>query len=156
MLGQMLAELAKVDAWIDEAGADIYKTQPLAQDWARVSKIAEELGEAVNELILFTGQSPRKPQTDNIRPLLDELADVVITAMCAMIHFTKDPAQVGGIIVDKTHAISTRMVEAKVQARREATVKPGDLAEAAMQRWLKRVGGEDGYKRTMTHPLLGE
>lgn len=118
MLGEMLAELSKVDAWIDSDGSDIYKTQPLAQDWARVAKIGEEFGEAVNELILFTGQNPRKQQTDSIQPLLGELADVVITAICAMIHFTKDGAQVGGILVDKTHAISARMVEAKVKARR--------------------------------------
>ena len=31
-----------LDNWLDTAVADIYKDQPLAQDWARVAKVTEE------------------------------------------------------------------------------------------------------------------
>ena len=126
MLGAMLAELATVDQWLDNAVSQEYKDQPLAQDWARVSKVIEELGEAINELILMTGQNPRKERTDGIHPLLGELSDVAITAILAMLHFTKSPEVVGGILMDKTQMIVRRMIEAKVKARRnDITLFPG-------------------------------
>ena len=34
----------RFDAWLDAKVSDIYKDQPLAQDWARVAKISEEAG----------------------------------------------------------------------------------------------------------------
>lgn len=111
MLGQILNELSQVDVWLDDQVSDIYHRQPLAQDWARVSKIGEELGEAINELILLTGQNPRKQQTDSLDPLLNELADVACTALLAMLHFTKDDAKVGVVMVDKVRSICRRMVE---------------------------------------------
>jgi hypothetical protein len=39
--------LTAMDLWLDDAVSDSYKEQPLAQDWARIAKIAEEAGEAI-------------------------------------------------------------------------------------------------------------
>jgi hypothetical protein len=39
-----------IDAWLDRAVSGMYTDQPLAQDWARLSKVAEELSEALEEL----------------------------------------------------------------------------------------------------------
>lgn len=81
----------KVDQILDEKVSLPYKKQPLAQDWARVSKIGEELGESINELIILSGQNPRKPQNDAAyERLLKELADTAMTGVYAIQHFTKD------------------------------------------------------------------
>jgi hypothetical protein len=80
-----------VDSYLDERVADCYKEQPWAQDWARVAKIMEEGGEAVAELIAWSGQNPRKPQDEDARGrLLTELQDVALTAIYAIQHFTKE------------------------------------------------------------------
>ena len=116
MLGVILDTLSEVDEWLDDAVAQEYKDQPMATDWARVAKIGEELGEAVAELIALTGQNPRKPRTKGNALLLDELADVVITTLVAMLHFTKDSKRTGKVLVDKTHFVAGRMAEAKYRA----------------------------------------
>lgn len=80
-----------IDNILDENVGHLYKDQPLAQDWARVSKVIEELGEAIAELILWTGQNPRKG-TDLMayNRMLAELADTAMTGVYAIQHFTKD------------------------------------------------------------------
>jgi hypothetical protein len=79
------------DKWLDlRTGCD-YIDQPLAQDWARVAKVVEENGEAIQELIRYTGQNPRKPADDEAKErMLAELADTALTAILAIQHFTKD------------------------------------------------------------------
>lgn len=42
-----------IDYWLDQSVGLEYIKQPLAQDWARISKVAEELGEAINERIVL-------------------------------------------------------------------------------------------------------
>lgn len=81
-----------VDAHLDDNVSKPYQRHPLAQDWARVSKVAEELGEAINELILWTGQNPRKGNADSTarERLITELQDVALTAIYAIQHFTKE------------------------------------------------------------------
>ena len=80
----------KVDEWLDSKVGDWYKDQPLAQDWARIAKVQEELGEVIAEWILYTGQNPRKPQDDEaLDRMLRELADTAMTAIYAIQHFTK-------------------------------------------------------------------
>jgi hypothetical protein len=82
-----------VDFLLDQGVATAYKDQPLAQHWARVGKVQEEAGEAIAELILWTGQNPRKPQDDEAYGrLLAELADTTLTAVYALQHFTKSLA----------------------------------------------------------------
>jgi hypothetical protein len=81
----------EVDEHLDSGVAGEYKDQPLAQSWARVAKVTEEAGEAIAELILMTGQNPRKPQDPAAcGRLLKELADVTMTGVYAIQHFTKD------------------------------------------------------------------
>jgi len=80
-----------VDEHLDEKVSSVYKEQPLAQHWARVAKEKEEQGEAIAELILATGQNPRKPEDQAAyERLLDELADRALTSIYAIQHFTKD------------------------------------------------------------------
>lgn len=87
-------ELARLVEWFDDfldgQVAESYKDQPLAQDWARVAKVTEEAGEALDALIGLTGQNPRKGFYGDKAHLLDELADVTLTGLYAIQHFTKD------------------------------------------------------------------
>ena len=76
--------------WLDKNVSQTYLDQPLAQDWARISKVSEELGEAIAEFISWTGQNPRKPQDDAaFNRMMTELADTALTAIYAMCHFSK-------------------------------------------------------------------
>lgn len=88
---RIAAWVAEIDEWLDSGVSDRYQREPLAQHWARVAKVNEEAGEAIEALIAWTGQNPRKPQRDEAREeLLGELADVALTAILGMQHFVKD------------------------------------------------------------------
>jgi hypothetical protein len=128
-----------IDAWLDRAVSGMYTDQPLAQDWARLSKVAEELSEALEELpedataqdlrriseitkalgkaiqdhIGATGQNPRKgTDLQGYNKMLDELADTALTAILAIQHFTKDIHQSSGIIQGRLTRTYMRMLEA--------------------------------------------
>jgi NTP pyrophosphatase (non-canonical NTP hydrolase) len=79
-----------MDSHLDGDVADTYQGQPLAQDWARVAKVTEEAGEAIDALIGITGQNPRKGHYGTEADLHDELLDVALTGLYALQHFTKD------------------------------------------------------------------
>jgi hypothetical protein len=86
-----LRTVETVDTWLDSAVSPLYREMPLGQDWARVAKVIEEIGEAVAELILYTGQNPRKgTHPERYENLLNELADTAMSAIYAIQHFTKD------------------------------------------------------------------
>lgn len=101
----MQDELQDLIAWMDDhldaAVADTYKGQPLAQDWARVAKVSEEVGEAIDALIGITGQNPRKGYYGSRADLLSELADVALTGLYAMQHFTKNRHETTGLLMDR-------------------------------------------------------
>ena len=85
------ALLQQVSAYLDRECAREYQDQPLAQHWARVAKLAEEAGEAIAELIVWTGQNPRKPADPAAYSrMLHELADAALTGAYAIQHFTGD------------------------------------------------------------------
>lgn len=90
-----------VDEWLDENTAQEYKEQPLAQDWARIGKVIEELGETITALIAYTGQNPRKGIYGTEWEMLDEFADTLITCILGMQHFTKDTDLTALIILDR-------------------------------------------------------
>jgi hypothetical protein len=77
-----------------------------------VSKVAEEVGEAINELILWSQQNPRKAQRGDKgsrEAVLSELADVVITGALAIQHFTKNAAATGDILLERLEATYERV-----------------------------------------------
>ena len=117
-LRDALRQIQRIDEWLDGAVAETYKDQPLAQDWARVAKTVEEAGEAVEALIALTGQNPRKPQRDEARQeLIDELADVALTAVLAIQHFEKDSDATAAIVRDRL----SRLYERAALAESEET-----------------------------------
>lgn len=102
-----------LDEWLDENVAQEYKDQPLAQHWARVGKVIEELGETITALIGVTGQNPRKGVTHGWDDVVEELADTQITAILAIQHFTKDEEQTRQILEDRWNYRLRKMKEAQ-------------------------------------------
>jgi hypothetical protein len=103
-----------VDEWLDREIPPLYKEQPLAQDWARISKVIEELGEVIRAMIAFTGQNPRKPREPEADlKMVDELSDTAMTAILAIQHFTKDTAATREILKRKQAYIYQRMRDAQ-------------------------------------------
>lgn len=102
--------ITKLDVWLDDNVAVKYKEQPMAQDLARIAKLTEEAGEAIDEFILWTGQNPRKGE--NSAAYLDmllELADCFVTSLLAIQHFTKDIEATKRIINSKIEFLKERI-----------------------------------------------
>jgi len=107
----MWQKVREIDEWLDENVSVDYHNQPLAQHWARVAKVQEEKGEAIAELILLTGQNPRKPiDMTAYERLLMELADTAFTAILAIEHFTKDTFDTQNVLQEKLNTIHARTV----------------------------------------------
>lgn len=103
--------IGEVDETLDANVSEVYQRQPLAQHWARVAKAGEEAGEAIDALISWTGQNPRKPQRDEaFEELLDELADTALTGIYAMQHFTKDAEETARRLRDRLALHHSRLV----------------------------------------------
>ena len=106
-----------MDTDLDNNVADRYKEQPFAQDWARVAKVAEETGEAIDALIGWTGQNPRKGVYCAPENLHEELCDVALTGLYALQHFLKDG--------DKT--MNVLLARARYHRQRKEACTPGEI-----------------------------
>lgn len=98
------------DYWLDTEASPDYQEQPLAQSWARVTKVLEEGGEALSELILWTGQNPRKQHLRPDRPdaVIRELADAAIAAALGIQHITKNALETDKAIEDALRRVVAR------------------------------------------------
>jgi hypothetical protein len=108
-------DLEQFDIYLDAEVGDQYQDQPLAQDWARISKVGEELGEAIQKFIGITGQNPRKGYQGDMAGVLDELADTAFTAIYAIQHFTKSSSQTRFIL--RAHQAKARRYMEQYKAR---------------------------------------
>lgn len=99
----LFGDIADITAWLDESN-------PAGphEDSMRVLKLVEEAGEAAAAYIGMVGQNPRKGVTHTQDDLLKELADVAITALAAMQHFTQDEAVTRAYMAAKIQAIIKR------------------------------------------------
>lgn len=102
--------VVEFDHWLDAKVSQPYHDQHLAQDWARISKVAEELGEAIQAFIGYTGQNPRKGFTHDLEKVLNELADTALTAIYAIQHFTKRPEVTAAYIAERQALHVERMI----------------------------------------------
>ena len=57
----------------------------------QLHKLYEECGEVAAAYIGLTGTNPRKGVTHTLDDVVDELLDVIVTAMVALNHFSVDP-----------------------------------------------------------------
>ena len=112
--------IADITAWLDESNP----ASP-HEDSMRVMKVGEEAGEAIAAYIGMVGQNPRKGVTHTQDDLLKELADVAITALCAMQHFTQDEAVTRAYMAAKIQAIIERS-DIHVRVRSGPAEQPQD------------------------------
>lgn len=86
--GDATRALVAISEWIDNAPRNAARDREAAT-WGRLSKVGEEFGEVIAEWISYTGQNPRKPQSnDALLAVGMELLDVALTALAAYEHLT--------------------------------------------------------------------
>jgi hypothetical protein len=102
MATDMFDDISRINAWLDRNEPGPH------EDSMRVMKIGEEFGEAVAAYIGMTGQNPRKGITHTEYDLLSELADVAITALCAIQHFTGHKDVTERMLTEKIAMIMSR------------------------------------------------
>lgn len=93
------SKIYDLSEWIDRNPDPIYSDEhgpTITQTWARVAKMAEEVGEAVAALIGYTGQNPRKGRHGSIDDVAREVCDVALTAMCALAHLQTEYRELAG------------------------------------------------------------
>lgn len=100
-----------VDAHLDSAANPDYQAQPLAQDWARITKVCEEAGEVWRALSRLTGENPRKGACGTEGELLSELGDTASAALCAIQHRTKNIRVTWDILMAALVKAESRIVE---------------------------------------------
>jgi len=99
----LFADIAAINAWLDRSNP-----HDEHEDSMRVMKLAEECGEAIGAYIGMVGQNPRKGKTHTMEDLLGELADVAVTALCAIQHFTLDAELAERLVTHKATMIKAR------------------------------------------------
>lgn len=98
-------DIAAITRWLDDSNVFM---SPELDDSMRIMKIGEEFGEVIEAYIGMTGQNPRKGVTHDRDDVLAELADVVVTAMCAIQHMTQDSGITQAVIEGKVRSIMAR------------------------------------------------
>lgn len=101
----LFGDIAAITRWLDRSNATM---DPALDESMRIMKIGEEFGEVVEAYIGYTGQNPRKGQTHSRSDVLAELADVAITALCAMYRFTQDADVTRAVLASKVATIMDR------------------------------------------------
>lgn len=102
------ADISIIDQWIDNGTSQEFKDNETLALFGRVSKVGEEFGEVMQALIGATGQNPRKGYSHTIDDITSELADVVLTALCAIQHITKDHVATMAIVENRIRAVMKR------------------------------------------------
>jgi NTP pyrophosphatase (non-canonical NTP hydrolase) len=98
-------DVEAITNWIDDSNAGMSGE---ADDGMRLLKLVEEAGEVAEAYIGMMGQNPRKGVTHDMHDVQLELADVAITALCAIQHFTKDIVQTKFVVYEKLTKIKDR------------------------------------------------
>jgi hypothetical protein len=106
LLADPFKAIAAINAWLDWRNTHLTGKE---DDAMRVLKLGEEIGEASRAYIGMTGQNPRKGYTHTERQFLDELADVAVTALCAIQHFTQDEDRTRVLFAIKIQRIIERI-----------------------------------------------
>lgn len=103
MVRDLITPIVDITAWLDAENPS-----GRHEDSMHVLKLIEEAGEAAAAYIGMVGQNPRKGVTHTMDDLLKELADVAITALCAIQHFTQDEIMTRRVIAGTIYRIISR------------------------------------------------
>ncbi|NDU72745.1 hypothetical protein GWI34_08895 [Actinomadura sp. DSM 109109] len=73
-----------------------------------VLKLAEEVGEVAEAYIGMTGGNPRKGVHKTLEDVLDELADVILSAAVPMVELAGGPGQAAQHLAERLGVVSAR------------------------------------------------
>lgn len=110
MLGEILNELAQVEAWLSECAKGHETHDPDHCVWA--------------EMLLAIADLGGEDEADD--------ASIVTFSLICLLAKTKNPAKAGLLIVDKVRQMCAAMAQDRIQARRNA-------ATEAVHDWSNRV-----------------
>lgn len=129
--GQALLDLS---LWLDAYNDG----KPLAtQHWERVGKVGEEHGEVIGAMIGWGGQNPRKGRTHDDEHVKEELLDVAITALGAIIHLEGNDSD-----FDVIERLEAKILQ--VDERRRRVIREDEL-----ETWSGRLGFDRRYDYVM-------
>lgn len=95
----LMYDIEDITRWLDESQVSTVTS---------ILKLTEEVGEVAAAYIGMTGDNPRKGVTNNQAAVLAELADVAVTALCALQHMTQDIGQTYKVLSEKLDDICRR------------------------------------------------
>ncbi len=99
-------QIADISVWVDESDANFDRDRE-ALGWHRVTKVAEEAGEAVGAWLLYTGGNPRKP-AGSLDDVIAELLDTANAALAGVEHLTGNSGKALGLLFDKVDRVHQR------------------------------------------------
>ena len=118
LTGDRLTEIARairdLSIWVDESPENAQR-DPEALLWGRVSKVGEELGEAIQALIGATGQNPRKGRYSSMDEVGKELLDIAVTALSAREHLHGNNGDCMNALYDHAMYLDRRARESGVR-----------------------------------------
>jgi len=104
----VMRDIELIDNWIDDGAPEVFRHNPTLALYGRVAKVSEECGEVMQALIGATGQNPRKGVSHSMDDVTDELADVILTSLCAIQHLTQNSDKTMQIVKARISAVITR------------------------------------------------
>ena len=105
-LSRAAGQLVRLSQWVDQHPRNAER-DPEALGWHRVTKVAEEAGEAVGAWLLYTGGNPRK-DLGPLEDVIGELYDTAVAALGAVEHLTGHQGTALAGLVAKIDRVATR------------------------------------------------
>lgn len=100
-------QIVALSKWVD--GAEVNRRKdPEALTWHRVTKVAEEAGEAVGAMVGFSGGNPRKGQSHTRDDVIEECLDTAVAALGAVEHLTGHAGVSIELLLAKIDRVFTR------------------------------------------------
>lgn len=78
-------------AFLQRATKEFVARSKVSTDQDLLLKLSEEVGEVAEAYSRYAGTNPHKPATGHMVPVVQELADVVCTALVAIAHLGFNP-----------------------------------------------------------------
>ena len=137
----LFGDIGIITQWLNQSNSHML---PEHDESMRIMKIGEEFGEVIEAYIGYTGQNPRKGKTHGMADVLAELADVVITALCAIQYETGDAAVTRAVIASKaSHIIKRAGIANEPDATSDVLIPLGEVIKSGVVPRLRRIGERD-------------
>lgn len=122
-----LARVARMSDYFDRHLMQLHDADLPYILYARTAKLAEECGEVMQAVIGATGDNPRKGHTHTYDDVNSELADVILTALCAMFTTALDCSTRPERIERVSHLVNDRIryVETRLATREDYNAPKG-------------------------------